>query len=344
MEVTMRAFTGAAHPLVLLALLAGCRESTPPPTPGARTVPAVSEGYVDAGGGVQLFYRLVGTGPDTLVVIHGGPGFTMDYLAADLEPIAARHALLFYDQRGTGRSSLVRDSTALDAHRFADDLEALRQHFRLERLAVLGHSWGAGVVALYAIRHPERVGKILVVGGIPVTRQGLDRTFEDLDASRDSASRRRMQEWREARLADPGDVAACRAYYVLWFGPFYGDSAAAGRSKGDFCAGTPESRRNKIEAVDRFTFASLGEYDWRASLRGVGAPLLVIHGSEDVIPVQYAREWAAAVSDGRLLLLDGIGHFSYVESPERFFAAVGAFLDGRWPAEAQTVADTIPTR
>ena len=104
-------------------------------------------------------------------------------------------------------------------------------------------------MALHAIRHPERVGRILIVGGIPVTRRGLVRTFQDLDAGRDSASRRRMQEWREARLADPGDAVACRAYYVLWFGPFYGDSAAAGRSKGDFCAGTPESRRNKIDAV-----------------------------------------------------------------------------------------------
>ncbi len=336
----MRHFSPLALPLVFLALPAGCRESGPPSTPPGSTGLAVSEGYVDAGGGVQLFYRLVGTGRDTLVVIHGGPGFTMDYLAADLEPIAAQHALLFYDQRGTGRSSLVRDSAALDAQRFADDLEALRRHFRLERLAMLGHSWGAGVTALYAIRHPERVGKILIVGGIPVTRQGLDRTFEDLDASRDSASRRRMQEWREARLANPGDAGACRAYYVLWFGPFYGDSAAAGRSKGDFCAGTPESRRNKIEAVDRFTFASLGEYDWRASLRGVGAPLLVIHGSKDVIPAESAREWAAAVPDGRLLLLDGIGHFSYVEAPETFFAAVDEFLDGRWPVEAQAV--TVP--
>ncbi len=340
----MRQFTRAVHSLVLLALLAGCRESTPPPTPGEGTVPVVSEGYVDAGGGVQLFYRLVGAGRDTLVVIHGGPGLTMDYLAADLEPLAAQHALLFYDQRGAGRSSLVRDSAALDAHRFAEDLEALRRHFRLDRLALLGHSWGAGVAALYAIRHPERVGRLLVAGGIPLSRAGLVRTFEALEAGRDSVSRRRMREWREARLADPGDVAACRAYYVLWFGPFYGDTAGAGRSKGDFCAGTPESRRNKIEGVDRYTMASLGEYDWRASLGGVEAPVLVVHGSEDVIPVEYAREWAAAAPDARLLLLDGIGHFSYVEAPEHFFAAVEDFLDGRWPEGAQAVSVPAPSR
>jgi proline iminopeptidase len=69
--------------------------------------------------------------------------------AADLEPLAARHVLLFYDQRGTGRSTLVSDSSSLDARRFADDLEALRARFGMQRLTLLGHSWGAGVAALY---------------------------------------------------------------------------------------------------------------------------------------------------------------------------------------------------
>jgi proline iminopeptidase len=81
---------------------------------------------------------MVGSGRDTIVVLHGGPGFTMEYLAADLAPLAARHVLLFYDQRGAGRSTLVSDSTALDAQHFADDLEAVRRRFELERLTLSG--------------------------------------------------------------------------------------------------------------------------------------------------------------------------------------------------------------
>lgn len=92
----------------------------------------------------------MGSGPDTLVVIHGGPGFTMDYLAADLEPLAEHHTLLFNDQRGTGRSTLVTDSAALDAQRFVDDLEALRRHLSLGSVNLLGHSWGAAIAALLA--------------------------------------------------------------------------------------------------------------------------------------------------------------------------------------------------
>src|SRR5262245_44666600 len=96
----------------------------------AQTGRSDREGFVDAGSGVRLYYRFVGTGPDTVVVIHGGPGFSMGYFVDDLGPLGERFTLLFYDQRGAGRSSLVRDSAALDAQRFAEDLEAVRRAFR----------------------------------------------------------------------------------------------------------------------------------------------------------------------------------------------------------------------
>lgn len=328
----MRRFTHALLSVGLTFLCTDCsRISSSRNLAGERAVDT-REGFIDAGGAVRLFYRLVGTGPDTVVVLHGGPGFSMSYLAADLEPIATRHVLLFYDQRGSGRSTLVTDSISLDAQRFADDLESLRRQFGLERLTLLGHSWGAGVAALYSARYPQRVGRLIVVGAIPARRAELTRAFELLDNRRDSVTQRRVKELRVARLANPGSAAACRAYYDLAFLAYYGDRAAARRSRGDFCAGTPESLRNKIDNIDRFTEASLGEWDWRPVLHAVNAPSLVIHGTSDFLPVESAREWAAAVSNSRLLLLDGSGHFPYVEVPERFFSAVDAFLKGGWPA------------
>ena len=295
----------------------------------SASIPRGHEGYVDAGGGVRLFYRTMGAGRDTIVVLHGGPGFSMDYLAADLAPLAARHVLLFYDQRGAGRSTLVSDSAALDAQRFAEDLEAVRRHFGIERLTLLGHSWGPAVAALYAARYPERVGRLIIVDAVPTTAAQFAPVFERMDARRDSATRTRVDVLRAAKLADPGDAAACRAYYAVWFLPAFADGAALRRSRGDFCAGSREALANKVRNVDRYTLQSLGAWDWRPALRGVRAPTLVIHGTEDFIPVATARDWARTLPNGRLLLLDGVGHFPYLEAPDRFFAAVEAFLDGR---------------
>ena len=299
----------------------------------SSTQTAAKEGYLDAGKGVQLYYRMIGSGTEPVVLVHGGPGFTSDYLADDLAPMARHHSLLVYDQRGIGRSTLVSDATALAADRYVEDLEAIRKHFGLAQLTLLGHSWGAAPAALYAMQYPERVRRMILVGTIPPERSGLVRAFEAMAAARDSATLSRMAELSRIRQAKPDDVAACREYYALWFTPFFGDRAAASRMKGNVCAGSSESLKNKPN-VDRFTFASLGNWDWLPSLSRVRVPTLIIQGELDPLPIEAARRWAAAMPDARLLELKGIGHFPYVEAPEAFYAAVNEFLRGNWPEQA----------
>jgi proline iminopeptidase len=72
-------------------------------------------------------------------------------------------------------------------------------------------------------------------------------------------------------------------------------------------------------------------------MRTVRAPTLIIHGSEDPLLVEFAREWAATLPNSRILVLEGIGHFPYVEAPDRFFPAVDRFLTGAWPGGAAAV-------
>lgn len=308
--------------------------SIPASLPAQSSSPSIREGHVDAGNGVRLFYRLVGTGRDTLVIIHGGPGFISAYFGQDLDALVGTgrgHALLFYDQRGAGRSTLISDSAGLSAPRFAQDLEAVRRHFKFEKMTMLGHSWGAGVVALYAAQFPRRVGRIVIVGGIPLTAQGLAAFFDGLRAGRDSATIRRMYELEAILRTNPEHQTACRELNALFFAPFFVDTTGATLRRVDFCSDPPASRRN-ASIVNRYTWASLGAYDWRPAMQQVTAPTLVIHGDREVIPMEYAREWAAAMPDGRLLIMRGLGHFLYVEDPARFFSAVDAFLAGSWPS------------
>jgi proline iminopeptidase len=303
--------------------------------PDARSS-AHQEGYIDVGDGVRLFYRVVGTRGDTVVVLHGGPGFSMSYLAPELEPLAAEHVLLFYDQRGAGRSTLVADSASLDAQRFVDDLEVVRSHFGLDRLALLGHSWGAALAALYAVQHPERVERFLLINPGAISYALETRAFMILDGRRATDSQGLLRQLEAAYLADPADAAACRAFYDLFFSAAFADTVAQRRSRGDFCAGSPEALANKVVHVDRFTIASLGEWDWRPVMGEATAPALVVHGAADAVPLESACEWLTALPNARLLVLEKSGHFSYLDTPAPFFAAARAFLRGEWPADAQT--------
>src|SRR5918995_4140717 len=91
--------------------------------------------------GIGLFERRIGSGPPT-IVLHGGPGAHHDYLLPGFDALARGRTLIYYDQRGGGRSPVPRDVPVGWREQVAD-LEALRIEWHQERLSLVGYSWGA---------------------------------------------------------------------------------------------------------------------------------------------------------------------------------------------------------
>ena len=140
----------------VLALLLALLLAAPAAAATAR------EGYVTTDDGVGLFYRIEGSGPQTLVVVHGGPGFSLESVRADFAPFARNRRVIYYDQRGNGRSSLIDDPAKLAWQHHVADLEAIRRHFRLRKMTLLGNSWGGLLISLYAAAHPDRVERLVL--------------------------------------------------------------------------------------------------------------------------------------------------------------------------------------
>src|ERR1051325_3504356 len=109
--------------------------------------------------GVRIYTRRVGDGPP-VVVLHGGPGAHHDYLLPQYDRLALGRTLLYYDQRGGGRSPVPRD-TPVGWREHVADLEALRDHWGLEQVTLLGYSWGGLLAVLYALEHPARIDRLL---------------------------------------------------------------------------------------------------------------------------------------------------------------------------------------
>ena len=113
--------------------------------------------------GVSLWTAIQGSGPP-VVLCHGGPGL-YDYLepvAAMIDDFATVHR---YDQRGCGRSQ---DKPPYDIATFVADLDAFRAHWGYDSWTVMGHSWGAELALMYALRHRERVGRLVYLSGTGV--------------------------------------------------------------------------------------------------------------------------------------------------------------------------------
>jgi parallel beta-helix repeat protein len=304
---------------------------------------APDTGFVTGADGVRLFYRIEGSGPDTVVVLHGGPALGLAYLAPDLEPLGREHTLLFYDQRGVGRSWSERD-VDLSVDRHIEDLEALRSHFGIGRLRLAGHSWGAMLAARYAAAYPEHVERMLFIDPMVPAK-----TYE---AEAGSGARRAMQERLDsvslavldslvrAAAETPDPRGHCRTLFELLVPLYFADAAAAHRSRGDFCTGSDDAIRARSR-VNAAIMGSVGD-DVRPFLSRVRSPVLIVHGGSGAIPAEAMHAWADALPDARLMVISDAGHYLHVDRPDVFFPAALEFLRGSWPAGAETTSGTPP--
>lgn len=295
----------------------------------ASGIATAREGYFPGADHTRLYYRIIGQGADTLVVIHGGPGMDSEYMIADFEPLARKYKLLFYDQRGGGRSTLPKDTAQLHMTHHITDLEALRQHFGFEKLSLLAHSFGPALAASYAITHPGRVGRMVFLGPIPPMQAGFwERFGEAVNRRLTPEERRELSVQYNAMIEGPDTREACRKFWQIALKP----RLAAGRPvsviKGDCCAASPEAIRYGMGVTNTVTIASMGDWDYRPGLPLVKAPTLILHGEEEAIPMDMVEEWAKALPNARLVKVPRAAHFPYVEQPEMVWREIESFLDG----------------
>jgi proline iminopeptidase len=292
------------------------------------------QSFVQTADGVRLWYAETGKG-SPVIVIHGGPGMDHATLAADLSPLEHHHRVIYYDQRGGGLSTLPADPALLTIDHHVADLEALRQHIGLEKVTLLAHSFGPAIAALYAIRYPEHVDRMIFLAPLP-PRKG--KFFEEFGASlrnRLSDAQRKRAEELQKEFETSNDVTAvCHEYWSIMTPPRLAKSVSPAVVKSDLCAAPPDALRYGMTKTNAATFASLGDWDWIAALSRVKARTLIIHGEEDAIPMAMVSEWVTALPNARILRLPHTAHFPHAEQPKIVFSAIETFLRGGWPREA----------
>lgn len=271
--------------------------------------------------GVRLYTRRVGDGP-AVVVLHGGPGAHHDYLLPQYDRLAAGRTLCYYDQRGGGRSPVSRE-TPVGWREHVADLEALRARWELERLTLLGYSWGGLLAVLYGLEHHDRIERLALVSAAPLTaawREEFDRRF----AARmgEPWIARARAELTASGLAKRDAEKYRRLAFALSVAGYFRDPSQA-----------REMTPFRVTArTQQEVWASLGLYDLRERVRhtfggGGAVRALVVHGTYDPMPLESARETAALLQTGVLEL--PTGHAPHVEATEAFVRALDPFLPRR---------------
>lgn len=264
---------------------------------------------------VALLVRRVGRGR-AAVVLHGGPGAHHEYLLPQFDALAEGRQLIYYDQRGGGRSPVGRGVPVGWTEQVAD-LEALRTHLGLDRLTLAGYSWGGLLAMLYALEHRDRVGRLALVSPAPTwraAREEFERRFAERNL--DPLFQEERQRLRESGLRENDPQAFQQRIFELSVAPYFYDPARAREL-------TPFRVTGRTQ---REVWASLGDYDLRPRLERLrGIPSLVIHGEDDPIPIDAARA-AGDLIGAEFHSLPRCGHVPYVEAPEAFTSLLDGFL------------------
>lgn len=268
----------------------------------------------------RLFYEIVGSG-DPIVVVHGGPGLDHAYLQPGLDVLAGRNTLIYYDQRGTGRSSAELDSAAINIDAFVEDIDALRQALGYERINVLAHSFGALIGLEYAARYSENLRALILMNPTEPGRRYREQLEARQRAARTAEDSTELAELTATEGFEARDPATLSQVYRVLYRQTLRDRSRISELDLDLA----ETTAKNGQEVGRLLGLSLGEVDWWDRLDEIEVPVLVLHGRFDPLPVEVSRDLADGLPQGRLAVLNS-GHFPYLEDPDGLLSAISGFF------------------
>ncbi|KGN40811.1 alpha/beta fold hydrolase [Knoellia aerolata] len=257
--------------------------------------------HVEVGGGVRVAVERVGSGPP-LVLVHGAALDSRSW-RPQLDGLSDELTVVAWDEPGVGRSSAVPDDYTLAD--FADALAAVVVHLGLGPAHVGGLSWGGTVVLECYRRHPRLFATLVLVDTYAGWKGSLPA----------DEVRARVEGVRAMLAATPED-----------FDPTL-PGLFAGEPPAELVAAMAEMAADVRPGTLERELGLMAETDLSDVLPRVAVATLLVWGELDArSPLRVAREFAAAIADAELVVIEGAGHVSPLERPDEVNAAIRAFV------------------
>lgn len=281
------------------------------------------EGYVDVEGG-RVWYRVVGSGNETpLILLHGGPGAPSYYLNP-LEGVSVDRPVIFYDQLGAGRSDRPADTSLWNVDRFVRELADLRDALGLDQVHILGHSWGSMLAVDYMLTKPDGVQSLILASpALSVRRWAED--ADRLVAQLPEELQRTIEKHEASGTTDdPEYQEATMAYYKRYLSrsdPWSPDLLL-----------TFENFNTGIYGLmwgpSEFTATGvLKDYEREDVLPGLDLPVLFTAGRYDEATPETVEIYQSLVPGSKIAIFEDSAHMTMLDEPERYVDVVREFLN-----------------
>jgi proline iminopeptidase len=290
---------------------------------------------------IRLYHFSAGAGANVLIV-HGGPGKPTPEPWVGLGTLADRYRFVYYDQRGCGRSSRPIDKftstnywdniKALDRRLGIGaqlaDIERIRAILGGGKLIIIGHSFGGFLASLYAAEFPQHVKALILVApaDVLVMPQAGNGFFGEVEKRLPQPMKAEYADFLK-RYLDYGSIfSKSEADLVALNAEFDRYYLAAAKAQGVAMPGGQDAKSGGGWMVHALYFSMGRRHDYRAALKSITVPVLVIHGANDLQPEQASRMYVDAIPSAKLSVLPNAGHFPFADQAQAFSALVGQFL------------------
>lgn len=262
----------------------------------------------------RIFYRQFGLSRNALILLNGGPGRSSDTfipLAKKISKLGVRTVI--FDQRGTGKSSIPITSQNITIDHMVDDLESLRKHLKLEKLSVLGHSFGGVYALAYAQRYPKKISSLILSASAGPDSSWKVYILENLLSRITPEARQKYhrltkgkQHIKALRQLLPGYV------FNVKHVPLVEENLL--------------DPRYYLPKVTDLVWKSLGSYDFSGTLTSFKAPTLIIHGRQDMLGEAVALRLKEEISHAKLVFFNECGHYPWLDQPKDYFTEISKHL------------------
>jgi len=276
--------------------------------------------------GTRIYFDVEGSGlvphggameeREVCFVLHGGPGMDHSYFKPWLSPLTDTFQLVYVDHRSTGRSDRAPLETCT-IEQMADDLEALREYLGLEKVTVLGNSFGGMWALNYAVRHPENLNRLILVT-TSASHEFYPAATAEAEKKGTPEQIKVMPDVFEGRIETSEEFAKWWDIMLpLYFYDYDEEIGANQNSRGE---SNPQVASYMFREV-------MPKYDVRAQLPSIHVPTLVVSGRHDwVTPVGESEEIARGIPNSQLELFEKSGHMPFIEEQDTFNALVRDFV------------------
>jgi proline iminopeptidase len=312
------------YSLIILLLLTGFAKAQ------IREVDSRTDGKYVTVNGAKLWVVTVGSG-DPIIFIAGGPGNAHPGLRS-FDPLAQNHhQLIYFDAFGRGKSDTALNVSEYTLARDIEDIEGLRKALKLERVSVLGHSYGGVVAQGYALKYPGHLSHLILAD----TFHSFIMWQENDDNSNHEIKTNYPEVWNELmKIREKGAISSDAKHQEIYGRVPYGFLYAYNPSKFEGKGGNyPNPNNTKLyyqmvgKDGDFIVGSDIGTFDYRKQLKDLKMPVLIIGGRYDRVAVPWMMvKYKQYCPQAEFVMFEHSGHNPQEEEPVREFAVINAFL------------------